>query len=89
MPIKPTYEELEQRIKELEQTEKTLEESNRFFSQVFEQSIVSTQLLDPEGNTIRVNPPFCEIFGVTAEDMKHYKILKMKQLKNPMHMNLC
>jgi PAS domain S-box-containing protein len=48
---------------------------------MFEQSIVSKQFLDPEGNTIRVNPPFCELFGVTPEDMKHYKILEDEAIK--------
>jgi PAS domain S-box-containing protein len=81
MTNKPTYEELEQRVKKLEQKEKELENSERFFSQMLDQSIVSTQLLDPEGNTVRVNPKFCELFGVTSEDMKYYKILKDEAIK--------
>jgi PAS domain S-box-containing protein len=58
-----------------------LKESEIFFSQMFEQSIVSTQLLDPEGNTLRVNPKFCELFGVTPEDMLHYKIFEDEAIK--------
>ena len=81
MSNKPTYEELEQRIKKLEQKEKALEESKSFFNQMLEQSIVSTQLLDPEGNTIRVNPKFCELFGVTSEDMNYYKIFEDEAIK--------
>ena len=81
MPNKPTYEELEQRVKELEQKEKELEESGRFFSQMFEQSIVSTQLIDKEGNCTRVNPVFCELFGVTPEDMMQYKIFEDEAIK--------
>ena len=81
MTNKPTYDELEQRVKKLEQKEKELENSERFFSQMLDQSIVSTQLLDPEGNTVRVNPKFCELFGVTSEDMKYYKILKDEAIK--------
>ena len=68
-------------ISKRKKNENKLKESERFFSQMFEQSIVSTQLLDPEGNTIRVNPPFCELFGVTPEDMKHYKILEDETIK--------
>ena len=68
-------------ISEQRQTEQSLQESERFFSQMFEQSIVSTQLLDPEGNTLRVNPPFCELFGVTPDDMKYYKIFEDEAIK--------
>ena len=70
-----------EKVIERAETKQALKESERFFSQMFEQSIVSTQLLDPEGNTIRVNPPFCELFGVTPEDMKHYKILEDETIK--------
>ncbi|MCP4614092.1 MAG: PAS domain S-box protein, partial [Planctomycetes bacterium] len=69
-------------ITEARNTVDTLNESERFFSQMFEQSIVSTQLLDPEGNTVRVNPPFCELFGVTPEDMKYYKIFEDEAAKH-------
>ncbi len=41
--------------------------SEIMFSQMFEQSKTSTQLYDPEGTCIRVNPQFCELFGVEAE----------------------
>jgi PAS domain S-box-containing protein len=58
-----------------------LKESERFFSQMFEQSIVSTQLIDKEGKCIRVNPIFCELFGVTPEDMMHYKIFEDEAIK--------
>ena len=81
MPNKPTYEKLKQRVKELEQSEKALKDSERLFSQMFEQSTVSTQLLDPEGNSIQVNQKFCELFGVIPEDMKHYNILEDDAIK--------
>ena len=57
MPNKPTYEKLKQRGKELEQSEKALKDSESLFSQMLEQSAVSTQLLDPEGNCIQVSSP--------------------------------
>lgn len=48
---------------------------------MFEQSIVSTQLLSSEGDTLRVNQSFCELFGVTPEAMKHYRIFEDNAIK--------
>lgn len=70
-----------QDITERKQAEEALKESEQLFSQMFEQSIVSTQLLDLQGNTIRVNPQFCKLFGVTKEDMMHYKIFEDDAIK--------
>ncbi len=68
-------------ITERKQAEEKFIASEYFFSQIFEQSIVSTQLLSPEGDTLRVNKPFCELFGVTLEAMKQYKILEDDAIK--------
>jgi len=65
-----------QDITERKQAYEALRDRELLFSQMFEQSIVSTQLLDMDGNTIRVNPTFCKLFGVTKEDMMHYKIFE-------------
>ncbi|GJQ64378.1 MAG: hypothetical protein SCALA702_34310 [Melioribacteraceae bacterium] len=70
-----------QDITERKQAEEALKKSEQLFSQMFEQSIVSTQLLDLQGNTIRVNPQFCKLFGVTKEDMMHYKIFEDDAIK--------
>jgi PAS domain S-box-containing protein len=71
MSIKPTYEELEQRVKALEldtlipkQAEYALKESEFFFSHMFEQSTTSTCLYNPEGIITKVNNEFCKMFGV-------------------------
>lgn len=71
MAKKPTYEELEQRVKGLEdeaverkRAEEALRESESFFSQIFEQSTTSTCLYNPDGTINRVNTEFCKMFGV-------------------------
>ncbi len=92
MSNKPTYEELEQRVKELDQDivkhkqiEEELRESQFLYSEMFEQSTTCIQFFDPDGYCLRVNPTFCKIFGVHAEDLidGKYNILKDKDLMNP------
>ena len=51
-------------ITEQKKAEEALRESAFFFSQMFEQSTASSCFLNPKGDLIRVNPKFCEIFGV-------------------------
>ena len=68
-------------ITEQKKAQEALKKSELLFSQMFEQSIVSTQLLDLKGNTIRVNSTFCKLFGVTKEDMMHYKIFEDDAIK--------
>ncbi len=48
---------------------------------MFEQSTVSTILLDPDGNGVGVNSKFCELFGVTPVGMKHYKLFEDEATK--------
>ena len=45
-------------------TEQALQESESSFSQMFEQSITSTCLYNPDGTINRVNNEFCKMFGV-------------------------
>ena len=56
-------------ITERKQTQESLRESEDFFTQMFVQSKTSTQLFDPDGHCIRVNPEFCNLFGVTEKDI--------------------
>ena len=56
-------------VTDLKQAEVALWESKDFFTQMFVQSKTSTQLFDPDGNCIRVNPEFCNLFGVTEKDI--------------------
>ncbi len=92
MSNKPTYEELEQRIKDLDQDiakykqiEEELRESQFLFSEMFEQSTTSIQLFDPDGYCLSVNSEFCKMFGVHAEDIidGKYNILKDLNLMSP------
>ncbi|MBT4287438.1 MAG: PAS domain S-box protein, partial [Bacteroidetes bacterium] len=68
-------------ISKRKQNENKLKESEEFFSQMLEQSIVSTQLLDPDGTCVRVNPKFCGLFGVESQNMVGYKIFEDEAIK--------
>jgi len=65
-------------ITESKLAEKNLKESKFFFEQLFVQSSTSTQLLDPEGWCVKINPKLSELFGVKPEHIegKKYNILK-------------
>ena len=54
-------------ISERKRAEDALQEREDFFKQMFEQSKTSIEYFDPEGYCIKVNPKFCELFGVEAE----------------------
>ena len=61
--------QLIKQIAERKQAEEALWESGDFFTQMFVQSKTSTQLFDPDGSCTRVNPEFCNLFGVTEKDI--------------------
>ncbi len=69
-------------ISAYKQVEKELIESKSFFEQLFIQSSTSTQLLDPEGWCIKINPKLSELFGVLPEHIegKKYNILKDEEI---------
>ena len=51
--------------------------SEKFFTQMFIQNRTSTQLFDSNGSCIRVNPKFCDLFGVKEKDIVNkYNIFK-------------
>ena len=71
MPKKPTYEELEQRVKELEdetfdrkRVDEALRESTVKFGSIYDQSPIGIELYDSKGNLIDANPKCLEIFGI-------------------------
>ena len=68
-----TFQTFVRDITERKKIEEELERERRFFEQVFEQSSTSTQILDPDGWCLRVNPRFCEMLGVDAEDIEGKK----------------
>jgi len=76
MAKKPTYEELEQRIKELEKAEseqKRIEKSLRkdliHFQLLYERAPLGYQSLDKNGNFIAVNQAWLDILGYSREEV--------------------
>jgi PAS domain S-box-containing protein len=74
METKPTYEELEQEIKELEeeavkskQTEETLRETEERFRSIYEESPVGIEIYDSKGQLLHANKACLDIFGVVDE----------------------
>ena len=69
-------------ITERKRAENELESSKIFFEQLYLQSAISTQLLDPEGWCIRINPKFTELFGIMPDEIegKKYNIFQDTQL---------
>lgn len=74
MVTKPTYEELEQKIKELEDEAIThkkialpLTENGELFREMFEQSPIGIELYDHDGKLLKINKSCLEIFGVIDE----------------------
>jgi PAS domain-containing protein len=74
MATKPTYEELEQRVKELEteavkpkQQEEALQEAEERFRTIYEESTIGIEIYDSEGKLLHVNKACLDIFGVVDE----------------------
>ncbi|MDQ3430372.1 MAG: PAS domain S-box protein [Actinomycetota bacterium] len=60
--------------------EEALRMSETRFRTVIEQSPLSTQILSPEGRTLRVNRAWEELWGATLEDIEGYNMLEDRQL---------
>lgn len=78
-----TYQSFFRDITERRRSEAELEKQRRIFEQMFVQSATSTQILDPEGWCLRVNPKLCELFNVLPENIEGrvYNIFKDKEIK--------
>jgi PAS domain S-box-containing protein len=77
MSKKPTYEELEQRVKEFEkeayklkQIDEALQESEERFRLAFENANDGVCLVDTDGNLIKVNERMCDIFGYSKKELE-------------------
>jgi PAS domain S-box-containing protein len=71
MAGKPTYEELEQRVRQLEQVEidhKRTEKHIKFLSSAVEQSSEGIAITDTEGNLIYVNHAWIEMHGYESSE---------------------
>jgi len=81
MVKKPTYEELEQRIKELEKealkhkhAEEALEDKAQFYSAIFDHAGFSIVLIDAEtGKRVAFNTKEHESHGYTREEYQNIK----------------
>jgi len=76
MSAKPTYEELEQSVKDLQkevikrkQAEKALEESEERFRLLYERAPLGYQSLDEQGHFLEVNQAWLDILGYTREEV--------------------
>jgi len=76
MSEKPTYEELEERVKALEKEakkrmrlEQKIKESEEKYKILTEESLLGLALISEEGNYKYLNPKFVEMFGYTLEDI--------------------
>jgi PAS domain S-box-containing protein len=74
------FEEAQKEIAERERSEEALQASEARFRSVVEQSPLSIQIFSPDGQTIRVNRAWEELWGVTLEDIEGYNILEDQQL---------
>jgi two-component system cell cycle sensor histidine kinase/response regulator CckA len=76
MSTKPTYDELEKRVKELERelierehAEEALRESEERFRMLVEDAPFGISIMKPDWNFSYLNPKFTEIFGYTLDDI--------------------
>ena len=76
MGIKPTHEDLEQRVKALEKLEEGLNREERplishdiLFLAITEQSGEGISLADSEGNTVFINSAFCKMTGYSEAEL--------------------
>ena len=88
MPDKPTYEELEKRIRELEksnlqlkQAEEELRESEALFRSLFERHAAVQLVIDPEnGKIIDANNSAVTFYGWTREQLQQMRIQDINTL---------
>ena len=76
MTDKPTYKELQQRVKEFEKlmsgderAEESLLGSETFFRAMAEQSGEGITLADTDGNYVFINPAFCKMTGYNEAEL--------------------
>ena len=65
---KPTYEELEQRIKDLKKTEEELYLQKTYFEKLFNSSPEAISLQDDSDIVLDVNEEFTRMFGYSREE---------------------
>ena len=90
MPPKPTYKELELRIKKLEQdahahqeTREQLRKNEELFHDLTETLPIPAVIGTIGLETLYLNPKFTEVFGFTAEDLPDQQAWRDKFFKDP------
>ena len=68
-------------VTERRRVEEALRMSEVRFRTMIEQSPLSVQVLSPDGQTLRVNRAWEELWGVTLEDIAGYNLLEDQQLE--------
>ena len=84
MVQKPTYEELEQRIKKLgkesaerKRMEGALRESEELFRNIYQESPIGIEIYDPEGRLLHVNKACLDIFGILdPKEIKGFRLFE-------------
>lgn len=70
MPDKPTYEELEQRVRELENADKVLRKKNQNqFQLLYEGAPFAYQILNEDGNIVEINPSWLNMLGFCRKEV--------------------
>lgn len=94
MPPKPTYKELELRIKKLEQdahahqeTREQLRKNEELFHDLTETLPIPAVIGTIGLETLYLNPKFTEVFGFTAEDLPDQQAWRDKFFKDPEYLD--
>lgn len=66
---------------ERRQAEERLRESEARFRALMDQAPFSMQILAPDGRTVRVNPAWCNLWGVMLDQLSGYNMLSDPQLE--------
>jgi PAS domain S-box-containing protein len=78
MSQKPTYAELEKKVKALEETQNALRESEKLYRSLFENAPIGIGIADRDGNIIDFNAAILKPGKYTPEDI--YKLKNIKKL---------
>lgn len=77
MGSKPTYEELEQKVKGLEGELFGRKASQTWLAAIYEESPIGIALYDPEGQLLHANNAFLDAFGVSGiSEMRRFKLFE-------------
>ena len=67
-------------ITERKQAEEKFAQSENLFKGLFDQSPISTHIMDTDGNLLKINHACEKLWGITSEECKNYNMLHDEQL---------